>query len=205
MYSMIFFLTKDTNVGGGPMEVLKDRYTITELSERLNVTDHALRYYEKELNLPVPKDERGRRYYTPELANIFYQIKTMRDEGLEIRAIRKILASENIIPEPPPVVVESDEKSLVTVKKDAIDPKKLFDELEQQLSACISREVSSAMEQFSKELMKTKLEIGACIENSVRKMESRMEKHFAEVDRLLGDWRERRKDRKLGKFFGIFK
>ena len=29
------------------MEVLKERYSITELSKELNITDHALRYYEK--------------------------------------------------------------------------------------------------------------------------------------------------------------
>jgi len=71
------------------VEVIKDRYSITELSGYLNVTDHTLRYYEREFNLYVPKDKRGRRYYTPELANIMYKIKTMRDEGLEIKAIKK--------------------------------------------------------------------------------------------------------------------
>lgn len=83
------------------MEVLKDRYSITELSKCLKVTDHALRYYEREFNMTVPKDRRGRRYYTPELANIMYKIKAMRDEGLEIKAIKKVLESENIISNPP--------------------------------------------------------------------------------------------------------
>ena len=39
------------------MEVLKDRYSITELSRCLKVTDHALRYYEREFNMQVPKDK----------------------------------------------------------------------------------------------------------------------------------------------------
>ncbi|HPP36165.1 MAG TPA: MerR family transcriptional regulator, partial [Clostridiales bacterium] len=49
------------------MEVLKERYSITELSEMLQLSDHTLRFYEKECELEVPKDERGRRYYTTEL------------------------------------------------------------------------------------------------------------------------------------------
>jgi len=49
----------------------------------------------------MSKGQKGRRYYTPELANIMYKIKTMRDEGLEIKAIKKILQSENVITEPP--------------------------------------------------------------------------------------------------------
>jgi len=41
------------------VEVIKDRYSITELSGYLNVTDHTLRYYEREFNLYVPKDKRA--------------------------------------------------------------------------------------------------------------------------------------------------
>ena len=85
------------------MEVLKDRYSITELSKCLKVTDHALRYYEREFNMTVPKDRRGRRYYTPELANIMYKIKAMRDEGLEIKAIKRFL-SPRILSATSPVV-----------------------------------------------------------------------------------------------------
>jgi DNA-binding transcriptional MerR regulator len=99
------------------MEILKDRYSITELSERLKVTDHALRYYEKEFCLEIPKDSRGRRYYTTELANVMYQIKNMRDQGLEIKAIRKILQSEDNAGDPPPVVRDDDTAGLVPVKQ----------------------------------------------------------------------------------------
>jgi DNA-binding transcriptional MerR regulator len=49
-------------MGGSSVEILRDRYTITELSQSLKITDHALRYYEKEFNIKIPKDERGRRY-----------------------------------------------------------------------------------------------------------------------------------------------
>jgi len=37
------------------VEVIKDRYSITELSGYLNVTDHTLRYYEREFNLYVQR------------------------------------------------------------------------------------------------------------------------------------------------------
>lgn len=180
------------------MEILKDRYTITELSKRLSITDHALRYYEKEFNIQVPKDERGRRYYTPELANLMYQIKNMRSEGLEIKAIKKILQSENIVTEPPPVVLDDGSMSLIPAipSNNAMDIKQFFDEFKEQLTENISAEVNCAKEHLSKEINRTKLEIGACVENSVRKLESKMEKHFMEVDRRLGDWRE-----KNNKFF----
>lgn len=177
------------------MEILKDRYTITELSERLNVTDHTLRYYEKEFNLNIPKDTRGRRYYTPELANIMYQIKNMRNEGLEIKAIKKILQSENIIPEPPPVVVDSGSVSLVTLETGDShrDIRKYFDEFKDELINNVSTEVNTAREYLVKEINKSKFELGACVENSMRKLETKMDKHFQDVDKAIESWRERNK------------
>ena len=184
------------------MEILKDRYSITELSERLSVTDHALRYYEKEFNLDIPKDERGRRYYTPEQANIMFQIKNMRDEGLEIKAIKKIFQSENVIKEPPPVVMDENTVSVIPVNRidTTIELKQYFDEFKEHITTSISTEVGSAKEHFSKELSKTKLELGACVENSVRKLEAKMEKHFTEVDRSLGMWREKNNGNMLKRF-----
>jgi len=192
------------------MEVLKDRYTITELSRLLGVTDHALRYYEKEFNLNIPKDGRGRRYYEPEHANIMYQIKSMRDEGLEIKAIRKILQSENIIPDPPPVAGDESLMSLPgMVQTDQTylhvkEFKEFLDELREQLTCSVSLEVASAQEEITREINNTKLELGACIENSARKIEYKMDKHFSEIDRMIGLWREKNKSRKIKNIFKRF-
>lgn len=177
------------------MEILKDRYTITELSERLNITDHTLRYYEKEFNLSVPKDHRGRRYYTPEVANVMYQIKSMRNEGLEIKAIRKILQSEDVIKEPPPVVLDDSTVLPVSHEKQSNLPslKQYFDEFKEELTGSLTAEVSTVKDQITQEIYKSKLELGACVENSVRKLESKMEKHFQEVDRSIGEWRQKNK------------
>lgn len=185
------------------MEVLKEKYTITELSNRLKVTDHALRYYEKEFRLQIPKDDRGRRFYTPELANLMYQIKTMRDQGLEIKAIRKILQDENIIKDPPPVVAGEDSVSVIpyTAQSPSADIKKYFDDFKSEVTASITMELGTAREYLSKEIAKSKLELGACVENSVRKLESKLEKHFQEVDRSLGLWRERTQKGFFKRFF----
>lgn len=183
------------------MEVLKDRYSITELSQRLNVTDHALRYYEKEFRIAIPKDERGRRYYTPELANIMYQIKAMRSEGLEIKAIRKILLSESVIAEPPPVVAGDGSTSVISNNYGyaSRDIKAFFEEFREQITESVSAEIASAHEMLTLEINKSKLELGACVENSIRKLETKMEKHFQEVDEALGNWRRRSKKGFWGK------
>ena len=175
------------------MEVLKDKYSITELSQRLGITDHALRYYEKEFSLSIPKDSRGRRFYTPELANHMFKIKTMRDDGLEIKAIKKILNDEEYLQSPPPVVSDSTEVCYDTRLHTQISPELslFFTDFKNQITESISAEVIYSREQINSELNRTKLELGACMENSMRKIESKLEKHFCDVDRAIGIWREK--------------
>ncbi|NMB34461.1 MAG: MerR family transcriptional regulator [Clostridium sp.] len=178
------------------MEVLKDRYSITELSRCLKVTDHALRYYEREFNMQVPKDKRGRRYYTPDLANIMYKIKAMRDEGFEIKAIKKILQSENIINPPVPMAESCNPLSVPMNNNPNNNPaeiKRFFLDFGEQLSSSFSSEMESTKEEMISEITKTKLELGACFENNVRKLENRLDKHFDNVDRSITIWRENNK------------
>lgn len=180
------------------MEILKEKYSITDLSQTLGVTDHTLRYYEKEFALSVPKDERGRRYYNTELANVMYHIKSMRNDGLEIKAIRKILISENIISEQPAAASgETSELAIFPIQKQEssslANMEAFFSEFREQLTSAISSEINTSKEHLCQEMLKSKRELGACIENGMRKMESKMEKHFLEVDMALGNWRQKNK------------
>lgn len=186
---------KQIPLGGSTVEILKDRYTITELSEYLKITDHTLRYYEKEFNIKIPKDSRGRRVYSAGLANIMYQIKSMREQGLEIKAIKKIMESQDFPEELPPSHVQPEENVLMNIEpqNSPQDLQLFFEGFKEQLISSISTEVGSAKEHLSKEIQKSKLELGACMENGMRRLEFKMEKHFAEVDNALSQWRQKNK------------
>lgn len=174
------------------MEILKERYSITELSEMLQLSDHTLRFYEKEFELNVPKDDRGRRYYTTDLANIMYKIKVMRSEGLEIKAIKKILRDDPIFG-PPQSPAECGNTAIASASGKEYDiMQRIFSELGKQLAKEIGYELDNTKDQLVREISKTKLELGACVENSVRRLESKIEKHYEEVDRALGKWREKK-------------
>lgn len=182
------------------MDVLKERYSITELSEYLNITDHTLRFYEKEFGLKIPKDSRGRRYYDTNHANLMYQIKTMRDQGLEIKAIRKILEDENIITEQVqiakceietmPAVINPKSSQLASSDLTAI--MEAINSIKSELLNSVSSEILAQQESISKDIYKSKLELGACIENSNRKLELKLDRHFQDVDRSLTEWREKK-------------
>lgn len=175
------------------MEILKEKYSITELSEILQLTDHTLRFYEKEFELSIPKDERGRRCYTTEMANMLYKIKVMRNDGLEIKAIKKLIQEDYPL-ETSPI---SPDNSTVSIAPSSDRNQELLEvflqKFSQQLAEDLSIEITSVKEYLSREINKSKLELGACMENGMRKLESKMEKHYQDVDKSLGNWREKNK------------
>ncbi len=52
-----------------------------------NVESHVLRYWEEELELTVPRNEMGHRYYTKENIEQFMKIKEWKEQGYQLKAI----------------------------------------------------------------------------------------------------------------------
>ena len=68
------------------------RYLISEAARQTDVEAHVLRYWEEELELEIPRNELGHRYYTEEHIRIFNHIKEMKAQGFQLKAIRDSLA-----------------------------------------------------------------------------------------------------------------
>jgi len=64
---------------------------ISEAAREVEVESHVLRYWEEELKLPIKRNEQGHRYYTGEDVEFFKQIKRMKEQGLQLKAIKMIL------------------------------------------------------------------------------------------------------------------
>lgn len=69
------------------------RYLISEAARQTDVEAHVLRYWEEELELEIPRNELGHRYYTEEHIGIFNRIKEMKAQGFQLKAIKDSLAS----------------------------------------------------------------------------------------------------------------
>lgn len=50
-----------------------------------------MRYWEDELELNVPRNELGHRYYTKENIQEFQRIKELKEQGYQLKAIRMIV------------------------------------------------------------------------------------------------------------------
>ena len=80
----------------------KVRYTISDAAQMMDVESHALRYWEEELDLSVPRNEQGHRYYTKENIEQFQKIKDLKEKGYQLKAIKMLLHEEQPLLETEP-------------------------------------------------------------------------------------------------------
>ncbi len=69
-------------------------YMISDAAKNVKVEAHVLRYWEEELKLPVKRNEMGHRFYTEEDIELFRRVKDLKEQGLQLKAIRNLLARE---------------------------------------------------------------------------------------------------------------
>jgi DNA-binding transcriptional MerR regulator len=79
--------------------VEKVRYMISDAAAIVGVETHVLRYWEEELDLTIPRNEMGHRYYTRENIQEFQKIKELKEKGYQLKAIRSIVHTGKI-PDP---------------------------------------------------------------------------------------------------------
>lgn len=68
-----------------------EKLLISDAAKQVQVESHVLRYWEEELHLPIQRNKQGHRYYTVEDVNRFQQIKRMKEQGFQLKAIRNAL------------------------------------------------------------------------------------------------------------------
>lgn len=66
-------------------------YTIAEIAKKVDVEPHLLRYWEEELALDIPRNERGLRYYRRQELMLFRSIQNLRTKGFRMSAIKMVL------------------------------------------------------------------------------------------------------------------
>ena len=71
--------------------IMERRYMISDASKMVDVESHVLRYWEEELEIEVPRNEMGHRYYTDYYINLFKSIKDLKDQGFLLKAIKMLM------------------------------------------------------------------------------------------------------------------
>lgn len=72
-------------------------YTISDVSHLTGYAPHVLRYYEKEFQLNIPRNDSNHRYYTVKDIELIQYIKMLQDKGFNNKQIKLIVNSEELI------------------------------------------------------------------------------------------------------------
>ena len=86
-------------------------YTISEVAEITGYPPHVLRYYEKEFDLEIPRNESNHRYFTYTEIEIYEYIKSLQEKGFSNKQIKLIIKSPEVL------VNSEDETALTTISE----------------------------------------------------------------------------------------
>ena len=191
----------------------ENHYLISDASKQVDVESHVLRYWEEELNIDIPRNEMGHRYYTDLHVRVFRQIKQLKEKGYQLKAIKPIMS--RIMENNGEVVVPDNvlEEDIVAALKECVDKEECGENTEKKLENMDDREVTSLMakeraEQFRALMIRM---IGQAIEENNEKLSqdiSRMvnEKVLKEIDYLMrvSDERDEERFRQLDETIRLY-
>ena len=154
-------------------------YLISDAARKVDAPSHVLRYWEEELEMVIPRNEMGHRYYTDMHIRIFRQVKELKEKGYQLKAIKMAL-----------------EKSLETGAEMVSPMDVLEEDVVAALKECVEKEQDKA-EQFRNLMIQM---IGQAIEENNEKLSqdiSKMvnDKVLKELDYLMRVADERDEER----------
>ena len=146
----------------------KVRYMISDAADMVHVESHVLRYWEEELELTIPRNEMGHRYYTRENIKEFQKIKDLKEQGYQLKAIRMILHNGKLEELDPPeefldplgMHMPQDVKSANIQKEvQTLTPEERMSQFRELMSDIVGQAISQNNEQLSQTIGKDVQEI----------------------------------------------
>ena len=120
-------------------------YLISDAAKKVDVEAHVLRYWEEELELSIPRNEMGHRYYTEYYIRLFQQVKQLQEKGYQLKAIKAAL--EKAAEDGSVVPGEVLEEDVVAALKETDSGELNAGEAEEEVEAVLA---GGKMEQFQK-------------------------------------------------------
>lgn len=150
----------------------------------VGVEPHVLRYWEEELELPIERDAQGKRCYTRKDVERLREIKFWKDKGMQLRAVKEILAQPEIseefsgsLAEPEEQADQADQPDS-TVEYEVIGVEDAADSarrLEQLLDGIITRSLEKNNQKAA----------DAVCDVLIRELEERLDEKLEERARIL--------------------
>lgn len=173
---------------------MEQYFMISDAAKEVKVETHVLRYWEEELSLPIKRNDLGHRYYTEEDVECFRQIKSMKERGLQLKAIKVILKDGTLTmldEERQELDVVSEEKHNYELVKESNEEKtRRMQYLLQEMIKDAVRLNNEALVQDIKEAVIKELDYQFRVreereEELEKKWEQRNEDYYKRIDELL--------------------
>ncbi len=150
------------------------RYMISDAAKLVDVESHVLRYWEDELELPISRNEMGHRYYTEDDIHTFHQIKDLKEQGYQLKAIKALLPEVEQGKVPPMLVREPEL------------PGSKMEQFQQILGKVVSQAIRENQEEMGKELShQVSTQVVKEMDYLFRLQEEREEAHFKKLDEAI--------------------
>lgn len=169
------------------------RYMISDAARLVDVEAHVLRYWEEELELPIGRNEMSHRYYTEENIRLFRHIKELKEQGVQLKAIKMLI---------PDLERGETEITHLIARVDRLpspveDPASAREEKMQQFQCIMSRLIAEALEDHTEKMGR---ELGTQVSGQVikemdyllRMKEEQEEERFKRLDEAIRSSQKRR-------------
>ncbi|SDG45301.1 DNA-binding transcriptional regulator, MerR family [Marvinbryantia formatexigens] len=163
--------------------VEEHRYLISEAAKIVAVEAHVLRYWEDELEIPIGRTELGHRYYTRENIEIFQNVKKLKEEGLQLKAIKAVLQSTNYRPEEDARKAQQEqmttEQTSLKVMQSNAEKLRQFKELVEEIVEKVVKDNNEELQQRLEESMAKETDY------LLHMQEKREEERFRRLDEII--------------------
>lgn len=182
---------------------MERRYIISDASKEVGVEAHVLRYWEEELDLEIPRNEMGHRYYRDEDVTVLKTVKTLKEQGFQLKAIKMLLPKIDSIKDLDKNDMELLRQEINAKVSTSIDTNLVVGQASQsieqsngngnkmeQFKEILSRIVVSAMKEnndsLSKDIsIKVSDHVNKQLDYIMREQETKQEEHFRNLDETI--------------------
>lgn len=187
-------------------------YTISEVSEITGYQPHVIRYYEKEFELEIPRNNSNHRYYTYKELEVYNYIKALQEKGFTNKQIKLIINSPELIVSNGETAVTNLVKKEANIVPSATEIYEMFKELvtegigsalieKADQSMIVINELKDEIAELRNEINSNERDVLIC-ENIKLKMQLK-EKSYQVVE--LKDKLKKEQESKKGLFAKLFK
>ena len=190
------------------------RYIISDASKQVEVEPHVLRYWEEELELEIPRNAMGHRYYREQELDTIRGIKKLKEQGFQLKAIKMILPNIQKVEELPPDtrnrlcdelnerVMEQEKGGLVVHTELDLSTKEPNQNKMEQFQSIMTQIIQNAMEENNKALSRRVSEevttsVVKEVDYQFRLRGEREEEHYRKIDEAIRSCQQKKKRKKL--------